>query len=159
MQLASRTFSARVQLLRMAFAQLTFRESLRDVEVCLHSQRRLFYSMGIRGRVPRTKLAYAKENGDWRGYFELARALVCKARKLYRNDTYIEKIDEIVYALDAATIDLCMSLLPWARFPQEHGIARQGALLVNLVTNQIHHQLKGLAFPRTPGQRVMQAAT
>ena len=112
----SRSFSARDQLLCMAFAQLTFRESLRDIEACLGSQERLLYAMGIRGRVSRTNLAYANENRDWRVYFELAQVLVRKARKLYRSDPYIEEIDEIVYALDATTIDLCMSLFPWARF-------------------------------------------
>jgi len=100
----------------MAFAQLTFRESLRDIEACLGSQERLLYSMGIRGQVTRTNLAYANENRDWRVFFELAQILIRKARILYRNDRYIEEIDEVVYALDATTIDLCMSLFPWARF-------------------------------------------
>jgi hypothetical protein len=111
-----RSFSARDQLLCMVFARLTFRESLRDVELCLRSQQRLLYSMGIRGRVTRTNLAYTNENRDWRVYFEFAQVFVRKARKLYRNDPYIEKIGEIVYALDATTIDLRFSLSPWAKF-------------------------------------------
>jgi hypothetical protein len=112
----SKSFTARDQFLCMAFAQLTFRESLRDIEACLRSQANLLYAMGIRGLVTRTNLAYANESRDWRVYFELAQVLIRKARKLYAADRYIAEIDEIVYAIDASTIDLCMSLFPWARF-------------------------------------------
>jgi hypothetical protein len=112
----SKSFTARDQFLCMAFAQLTFRESLRDIEACLRSQANLLYAMGIRGLVTRTNLAYANESRDWRVYFELAQVLIRKARKLYAADRYIVEIDEIVYAIDASTIDLCMSLFPWARF-------------------------------------------
>jgi transposase len=112
----SKSFSARDQFLCMAFAQLTFRESLRDIEACLRSQANLLYAMGIRGLVTRTNLAYANEHRNWRVYFELAQVLIRKARKLYASDRYILEIDEMVYAIDASTIDLCMSLFPWARF-------------------------------------------
>jgi len=100
----------------MAFAQLTFRESLRDIEACLRSQANLLYAMGIRRLVTRTNIAYANEFRNWRVYFDLAQVLIRKARKLYAADRYILEIDEIVYAIDASTIDLCMSLFPWARF-------------------------------------------
>ncbi|MDA7640324.1 IS4 family transposase [Opitutaceae bacterium] len=112
----SKSFSARDQFLCMAFAQLTFRESLRDIEACLRSQANLLYAMGIRRLVTRTNIAYANEFRNWRVYFDLAQVLIRKARKLYAADRYILEIDEIVYAIDASTIDLCMSLFPWARF-------------------------------------------
>jgi hypothetical protein len=112
----SRSFTARDQFLCMLFAQLTFRESLRDIEACLSSQPRLLYAMGIRGKATRTNIAYANEHRDWRVFFELAQILIRKAKKLYSNDSYIEEIYEIVYALDASTIDLCLTLFPWARF-------------------------------------------
>jgi len=112
----SKGFTARDQFLCMAFAQLTFRESLRDIEACLASQSTLLYAMGIRGLANRTNLAYANEHRDWHVYFELAQILVRQARSLYTNDSYVKEIDEVVYALDASTIDLCLSLFPWAWF-------------------------------------------
>ena len=112
----SRSFSARDQCLCMVFAQLTFRESLRDIEACLGSQDRLLYSMGIRGSVSRTSLAYANENRDWRVFFEMAQLLIKRARALYSIDQDTIGITEMVYALDSSTIDLCLSLFPWARF-------------------------------------------
>jgi len=112
----SRSFSARDQFLCMVFAQLTFRESLRDIEACLGSQDRLLYSMGIRGSVSRTSLAYANENRDWRVFFEMAQLLIKRARSLYSIDQDTIGITEMVYALDSSTIDLCLSLFPWARF-------------------------------------------
>ncbi len=112
---ASRGFSARDQFLSMAFAQMTFRESLRDIEACLCGSNHL-YAMGIRGNVTRTNLAYANEYRDWRIYAELAQILIRKARKLYANENTGLDIDEIVYALDASTIDLCLSMFSWAIF-------------------------------------------
>jgi len=100
----------------MVFAQLTFRESLRDIEACLGSQDRLLYSMGIRGTVTRTNLAYANEHRDWRVFFEIAQLLIRRARNLYLSEPDEIGIEEMVYALDSSTIDLCMSLFPWARF-------------------------------------------
>ncbi len=111
----SRGFTARDQFLCMAFAQMTFRESLRDIEACLRGSNHL-YPMGIRGNVTRTNLAYANENRDWRVYENLAQVLVRKARRLYAGDTHGLDIDEIVYAVDASTVDLCLSMFPWAHF-------------------------------------------
>jgi hypothetical protein len=115
MQRASRSFSPRDQFLCMVFAQVTFRDSLRDIEAYLSGSKHL-YNMGIRGNVTRTNLAYANENRDWRIYAELAQVLIRRARKLYSSERYIEEIDEVVYALDASTIDWCLSLFPWAKF-------------------------------------------
>lgn len=125
----SKSFTARDQFLCMAFAQLTYRESLRDIEACLRSQANLLYAMGIRGLVTRTNLAYANEFRDWHVYFELAQVLIRKARKLYAADRYIMEIDEIVYAIDASTIDLCMNLFPWARFRKSKSAIKLHAMI------------------------------
>lgn len=111
----SRGFSARDQFLSMAFAQITFRESLRDIEACLNGCRYL-YSMGFRGNITRTNLAYANEHRNWRIYADLAQILIRRARKLYAEDTNGLDINEMVYALDASTIDLCLTIFPWAHF-------------------------------------------
>jgi len=111
----SRSFSARDQFLSMAFAQMTFRESLRDIEACLSGCPHL-YAMGIRGTVTRTNLAYANEHRDWRVYADLATVLIRRARRLYTHVSHGLDIDEMVYALDASTIDLCLSMFPWAHF-------------------------------------------
>ncbi|MBW7896420.1 MAG: IS4 family transposase [Opitutaceae bacterium] len=113
---SSRTFSARDQWLCMVFAQLTYREGLRDIEACLASQSRLLYAMGIRGRVTRTNLAYANEHRNWRVFFDLAGILMGKARQLYAQDRQFEPLNQIVYALDASIIDLSLTLFPWARY-------------------------------------------
>jgi len=111
----SRSFSARDQFLSMAFAQMTFRESLRDIEACLSDCPHL-YAMGIRGRVTRTNLAYANEHRDWRVYADLAEILIRNARRLYAENSHGLDIDEMVYAVDASTIDLCLSMFSWAHF-------------------------------------------
>ena len=126
---SSRTFSARDQWLCKIFAQLTFRESLRDIEACLRSQPRLLYAMGIRGNVVKSNLAYANENRDWRVYFELAQILMRMARKLYSKEKYIEEIDQIVYAVDASVVDLCLSLFPWARFRRTKSAVKIHAMI------------------------------
>jgi hypothetical protein len=113
----SRSFSARDQFLCMVFAQLTFRASLRDIEACLRDSTHL-YAMGIRGNITRTNLAYANENRDWRVYRDLAQVLIRKARRLYAKESHGLDIDEMVYALDSSTIDLCLSMFPWATFRQ-----------------------------------------
>jgi hypothetical protein len=100
----------------MAFAQLTFRESLRDIEVCLRSHEAKLYHLGIRGHVARSTLAYANENRDWRVYRDFAQALIVTARKLYINDDFGVDLDNTVYALDTTTIDLSLSVFPWAHF-------------------------------------------
>lgn len=112
---ASKGMTARDQFLAMAFAQITFRESLRDIEACLRGCSHL-YAMGIRGNVTRTNLAYANEHRDWRVYEALAQVLIRKARRLYREDSNGLDIDEMVYAVDASTIDLCLSMFAWAHF-------------------------------------------
>jgi len=112
---SSRGFSARDQFLCMAFAQLTFRESLRDIEACLRDRPQL-YGMGIRGNVTRTNLAYANEHRDWRVYADLAQVLIRRARQLYAAESTGLDLEEMVYALDATTIDLCLALFPWASF-------------------------------------------
>ena len=112
---ASRAMTAHDQFLAMAFAQITFRESLRDIEACLRGCSHL-YAMGIRGNITRTNLAYANEHRDWRVYQALAQILIRKARKLYAEDSNALDIDEMVYALDASTIDLCLTMFPWAHF-------------------------------------------
>ena len=110
-----RGFSCRDQFLAMAFAQLTFRESLRDIEACLGAVPSRLYHMGFRGRVSRSTLADANEAHDWRIYFDLAKALAANARPLYAADPIGVDID-CLYAIDSTTIDLCLSLFPWAKF-------------------------------------------
>ena len=111
----SRGMTDRDQFLAMAFAQITFRESLRDIEACLrgctHS-----YAMGIRGNITRTNLAYANEHRDWRVYEALGQILIRKARHLHIGDSNGLDLEEMVYAVDASTIDLCLSIFPWAHF-------------------------------------------
>ena len=111
-----RTFSCLDQFLSMAFAQLTYRESLRDIEACLRAQPTKLYHMGLRGTVSRSALADANESRDWRIYAEFAHALIRTARRLYAKDSLSVDLAETVYALDATTIDLCLSLFPWAKF-------------------------------------------
>ena len=114
-----KTFSCFDQFLCMAFAQITHRESLRDIEICLRSQNKKLYHMGIRGRVSRSTLAEANEKRDWRIYAEFAQSLIGTARELYREDSFLEELNETVYALDATTIDLCLSVFPMGTFPKE----------------------------------------
>ena len=111
----SKSFSAWDQFLCMSFAQMTFRESLRDIEACLAGRPQLYF-MGIRGNVTRTNLAYAGEHRDWRVFADLAAHLIVKARRLYAADTTGLDIEQMVYALDSSTIDLCLTLFPWAKF-------------------------------------------
>ena len=112
----TKTFSHLDQYLSMAFAQLTFRESLRDIEVCVRAQEAKLYHLGIRGRVSRSTLADANENRDRRIYRDFANALIAEARKLYANDTFAVYLDNTVYALDTTTIDLSLKVFPWAHF-------------------------------------------
>jgi hypothetical protein len=100
----------------MAFAQLTFRESLRDIECCLGALEEKLYHAGFRGQVSRSTLADANENRDWRIYADFAQLLIHQARTLYLKEDFGVQLDETVYALDSSTIDLCLSLFPWARF-------------------------------------------
>ena len=100
----------------MAFAQITYRESLRDIEACLSAQAAKLYHMGFRQPVSRSTLADANESRDWRIYAEFAHRLIAQARKLYADDSFGVQLSETVYALDATTIDLCLSVFPWAPF-------------------------------------------
>lgn len=113
----------------MAFAQITHRESLRDIEICLRSQNKKLYHMGIRGRVSRSTLAEANENRDWRIYAEFAQSLIGTARELYQEDSFLEDLNETIYALDATTIDLCLSVFPWAPFRKNKAAIKLHTLL------------------------------
>ena len=112
----TKTFSHLDQYLCMAFAQLTFRESLRDIEVCLRAQGAKLYHLGIRGHVARSNLSDANEKRDWRIYRDLANALIAEARRLYVNDAFGVDLENTVYALDTTTIDLSLKVFPWAHF-------------------------------------------
>ena len=110
-----KSFSCLEQFLCLAFAQLTYRESLRDIEACLRAQSDKLYHMGIRSRVSRSTLADANEARDWRIYADFAQRLIGIARKLYVDGPFGVDLRETVYALDATTIDLCLSVFPWHR--------------------------------------------
>ena len=124
-----RSFSCYDQLLCMAFAQLTYRESLRDIECCLRAMREKLYHMGIRGKVSRSTLADANETRDWRIYSDFAQILIDEARRLYVDDDFGLELKQTVYALDSSTIDLCLSVFPWARFRKTKGAVKLHTLL------------------------------
>jgi hypothetical protein len=113
----------------MAFAQLTYRESLRDIEACLRSQNNKLYRMGISGPVARSTLAEANEMRDWRIYADFAQRLIMVARKLYQAEKLAVELDQTVYALDATTIDLCLSMFPWANFRKTKAAVKLHTLL------------------------------
>jgi Domain of unknown function (DUF4372)/Transposase DDE domain len=124
-----RTFSHWDQYLTMAFAQLTYRESLRDIEACLRSVTGKLYHLGIRSKVSRTTLADANESRDWRIFADFAQVLIRIARPLYSADPIGVDLDHSVYALDSTTIDLCLSLFPWAKFRRHKGAVKMHTLL------------------------------
>lgn len=124
-----KSFSCWDQFLCMAFAQLTYRESLRDIEACLRANQSKLYHMGIRGRVSRNTLANANSVRDWHIYADFAQVLISQARELYRDDEFNLILQESVYALDTTTIDLCLSLFPWAYFRQRKGAVKLHTLL------------------------------
>jgi len=124
-----KNFSCFDQFLCMSFAQLTYRESLRDIETCLRAMHNKLYHMGIRGRVSRSTLADANENRDWRIYADFAQVLIHIARDLYSDEQFGVDLDDTVYALDSTTIDLCLSLFPWARFRKTKGAIKLHTLL------------------------------
>jgi len=111
------------------FAQLTYRESLRDIEACLRSVSRKLYHMGLRGKVARSTLADANESHDWRIYADFAQVLIGIARPLYAHDAIGVDLDQSLYALDSTTIDLCLSLFPWARFRKHKAAVKMHTLL------------------------------
>ena len=124
-----RSFSCWDHWLCMAFAQLTHRESLRDIEACLRAIGSRLYHLGIRGRVSRSTLAEANEHRCWRVYADLAQVLIAIARPLYANEAFAAELDNTVYALDATTIDVCLTLCPWAPFERSRGAVKLHTLL------------------------------
>ena len=111
-----KSFSCLDQYLCMAFAQMTFRESLRDIEVCLRAQKSKLYHMGIRGGVSRNTLANANKIRNWRIYADFAQSLIQTARRLYIDEEFNFELENTAYALDSSTIDLCPNVFPWAHF-------------------------------------------
>lgn len=124
-----RSFSCWDQFLCMAFAQLSYRESLRDIECCLRAMKNKLYHAGIRGKVSRSSLADANEKRDWRIYADFAQVLIHMARQLYIDDDFGVELDQTAYALDASTIDLCLSVFPWARFRKRKAAVKMHTLL------------------------------
>ena len=122
-------FNCLDQYLCMAFAQITYRESLRDIEICLRAQAQKLYHMGIRGNVSRSTIADANEQRNWQIYADLAYSLINTARKLYSNESFAFELEQTAYALDATTIDLCLSMFPWANFRKNKGAIKLHTLL------------------------------
>jgi hypothetical protein len=123
------TFPCTEQYRAMAFAQLTYRESLRDIEACLSAQPAKLWHLGFGGAVRRSTLADANEVRDWRIYAEFAQRLIAQARRLYIGESLLEELDNTVYALDSTTIDLCLSLFPWAHFRSTKAAVKMHTLL------------------------------
>ena len=123
------SFSCMDQYLCMGFAQLTYRESLRDIEACLRSRKEKLYHLGIRGRVSRSTLAEANEKRDWRMYADFCQILISQARSLYADEDFGVELKETAYALDSTTIDLCLSLFPWASFRKHKAAVKMHTLL------------------------------
>jgi transposase len=124
-----RSFSCLDQYLCLFFAQLTYRESLRDITTCLLGMQNKLYHMGIRGKIARSTLADANENRSWLIYQDFAQVLIHQARELYSKDSFGVTLNETVYALDSTTIDLCLSLFPWAKFRKHKGAVKMHTLL------------------------------
>ena len=124
-----KSFSCLDQYLCMVFAQLTYRESLRDIEACLRAQSNKLYHMGIRSKVARNTLANANKKRDWRIYADFAQLLIYEAQELYRNENFGIELTESVYALDSTTIDLSLSVFPWANFRQNKAAIKLHTLL------------------------------
>ena len=123
------TFSHLDQFLCLAFAQLTYRESLRDIETCLRAHQAKLYHLGIRGNIAKSTLADANESLNWRIYQDFALSQIKLARKLYSQDSFSVELEQTVYALDTTTIDLCLSVFPWARFRQAKAAVKMHTLL------------------------------
>ena len=124
-----RGFSCHDQFLAMAFAQLTYRESLRDIEICLRALGTKLYHAGLRSRISRSTMADANQRRDWRIYADFAHILIRRARLLYAKDALAVDLEETAYALDSTTIDLCLSLFPWARFQTTKAAVKLHTLL------------------------------
>jgi hypothetical protein len=141
------SFSCWDQYLCMAFAQLTYRESLRDIEACLRVAKDKLYHMGIRSKVSRNTLSNANMIRDWRIFADFGQELIAEARTLYANEDFGVDLDETIYALDSTTIDLCLSLFPWARFRKNKGAVKMHTLLdvrgsiptlINITHGKVH---------------------
>ena len=124
-----RSFSCLDQFLCMAFAQLTYRESLRDIEICLRAVQAKLYHAGIRGKISRSTLADANETRDWRIYADFAQVLIARARHLYAGDDFGVELAQTAYVFDSTTIDLCLTLFPWARFRRRKAAVKLHTLL------------------------------
>ena len=124
-----KSFSCLDQFLCMAFAQLTYRDSLRDIEACLRSMHNKLYHIGIRGTIARSTLADANENRDWRIYADFAHVLIRTARDLYQDEDIGIELEQTAYAFDSTTIDLCLSLFPWAQFRQHKAALKMHTLM------------------------------
>jgi len=122
-------FSCWDQFLCMAFAQLTFRDSLRDIEACLRAQQPKLYHMGFRGAISRATLAHANQERDWRIYADFGQRLIHQARELYRDEPFAVDLSDSVYAFDSTTVDLCLSLFPWAQFRRHKSAVKIHTLL------------------------------
>jgi transposase len=142
-----KSFSCWDQYLCMAFAQLTYREGLRDIEACLRVAKDKLYHMGIRSRVSRNTLSNANMVRDWRIFADFGQELIAEARTLYTNEDFGVDLDETIYALDSTTIDLCLSLFPWAHFRKNKGAVKMHTLLdvrgsiptlVNITHGKVH---------------------
>jgi len=123
------SFSCMDQYLCMAFAQLTYRESLRDIEACLRSRREKLYHLGIRGRISRSTIAEANEKRDWRIYADFCQIMISQARSLYADEDFGVELKQTAYALDSTTIDLCLSLFPWASFRKHKAAVKMHTLM------------------------------
>jgi len=156
----TRRFSCLDQFLCMAFAQLTYRASLRDIEICLKSLKAKLYHVGIRGNIARNTLAKANQTRDWRIYADFAAVLIAQARKLYAGDSLSIALEQTVYAFDSTTIDLCLALFPWARFRRRKGAVKLHTLVdlrgnipcfVHISSGKMH-DVKALDYlPLEPG--------
>jgi hypothetical protein len=156
----TRRFSCLDQFLCMAFAQLTYRASLRDIEICLNSLKSKLYHAGIRGNIARNTLAKANQNRDWRIYADFATILIARARQLYAGDSLSVELEQTVYAFDSTTIDLCLALFPWARFRQRKGAVKLHTLIdlrgnipcfVHISSGKMHDVLALDHLPVQPG--------
>ena len=125
----TKTFSHLDQFLCMAFAQLTYRESLRDIETCLRAHQAKLYHLGIRGSIARSTMSDANESRDCRIFADFAMSLIQTARKLYASDSFAVELDQTAYALDTTTIDLCLSVFPWAHFRRAKAAVKMHTLL------------------------------
>ena len=163
-----KSFTCLDQFLCMAFAQLTYRESVRDFEVCLRAHRDKLYHLGLRGGVSRNTLAHANQQRDWRLYAEFAQTLIRQARPLYADEDLGLELDNTVYALDSSTIDLCLSVFPWARFRQTKSAVKLHTLLdlrgniptfIHLSEGKLHDvNVLGLLIPEPGACYVMDRA-